>query len=157
MSVRRATIADGYAIFALVQAFREEALDKTCVSFNDSTIVRRLVEAATVGNPVFFLAEEDGKVVGVIGLFVTPSYFDETKLMAVELIWYVHPDHRHKQHGRELLNEAEDFCRRAGIDTLTMIAGHYSIESGTDRILDRFYRQHGYKRLETHYIKKLGG
>lgn len=155
--IRKVTIDDVCDVLDLIEQFKEEALNKTMVSFNLNTLAKRTLEAIQKDNPSIILAHNNGKAVGMIAYITVNSYFDQNQIMALELMWYVDKDYRNSNIGKKLLEAAEKDLASKKVNTLTMIAGHYSVNTGKDKVLDIFYQRQGYKKLETHYIKQLNG
>lgn len=91
-----------------------------------------------------FLSEADGVVTGGIGIFVY-THALSGKPTAVEVFWYVAPEHRGQ--GIRLLVKAERWAKDAGATTLQMIAPTPEVE--------RFYERRGYAKVETTYGKGL--
>jgi predicted N-acetyltransferase YhbS len=156
LEIRPLTQSDIFGALDLIIQFKEEALDKTAVSFNLATLKKRLQEALT-GMPVVLVALEEKEVIGIIAALVVNSYFDEKQKMALELMWYVNKEHRGNAAGRQLILAMEEKVKLLGASVFIMIAGHYAHNVGKDDALDIVYRRLGFKLLETHYIKTLGG
>mgnify|MGYP001592233288 FL=1 len=93
-----------------------------------------------------FLAEIDGAVVGMFGVFCLthPITGDE---MASELCWWVEPEARGTSAGLKLLKAAEAWAREQGASFLEMIAP-------SDRVA-ALYERLGFERTDIHYLKRL--
>jgi len=153
--IRKITKEDIAGVSSLIRQFKEEALNKTMVSFDDMTLLKMINEAIEKGNPSIIVARDENRVVGMIAYVVIQSFYDENQIMALELMWYVSKDRRDNKVGHRLIEEAEKDCRAKGAESLIMVAGHYSENIRQDRALDVLYRRKGYKKLESHYIKNL--
>ena len=97
------------------------------------------------------IAEKDGWITGMAAALVFPVYFDPSRMMAQEMFWWVEPDSRSAGIGMALLQALEETVAAASAKTLTMIA----LDGLRPDALGHFYRLHGYRPLERHYIKRL--
>lgn len=97
------------------------------------------------------LAEEDGEVVGLLG-FITADHHFSGQRYAVELMWYVEPEHRAMKagftgHGIELLKEAERLAKEAGAKDFVFTAPNDGVA--------QLYKRLGYSQLEVAFRKEL--
>lgn len=92
------------------------------------------------------VAEEDGKVQGLLGFMVYPHYFTGLK-SAIELMWYVSPDYRKSMMGICLARAAMRLAKSMGAVNMQMTAP--TAEVG------KAYEAMGFKPLETAYQKAL--
>jgi len=89
-----------------------------------------------------FVAEHDGRLVGYVCLFgqVPPEGTDEIdRPHSYVADLYVCPDFRRQAIGARLLEEAEQFARRLGVDRIELKV------LAANRHARRFYRRHGYQ------------
>lgn len=95
------------------------------------------------------VAEEEGKLVGVLAGYLFPSLFD-TNVYFVTMFSYFKESHRH------LTGPFFDMIDRVLETTpATMFfvgVPHYQDEEK----MGRFYKMKGFARYETHYAKKIG-
>ncbi len=75
-----------------------------------------------------FVAEEDGKVIGMMGLAIPPKdvllRFAKTDSPSELIMAYVHPDHRGgKGVGTALINTAQDLARARGTKEILLESG----------------------------------
>ena len=97
------------------------------------------------------VAEDSGRLQGVVAGIVSPVPFNREVLTAQELFWWVSPEARQGGIGAALLQALEDWARKQGAPTLTVAAFeglHYAA-------VDALYRGKGYHRIESHYIKEI--
>lgn len=97
------------------------------------------------------LAEEEGKIVGLLGFIVTDHHFSGQRY-ASELMWYVLPEHRKLKagftgHGMELLKEAERMAKEAGAKDFVFTAPNDGVA--------QLYKRMGYSQLEVAFRKEL--
>ena len=66
------------------------------------------------------VAEISGKIVGAIALARYELYFSDAP-MAMELAWWMHPDHRNRAVGARLLMGALDWAKTTGVQIFSMV------------------------------------
>jgi GNAT superfamily N-acetyltransferase len=101
-----------------------------------------------IDNGIFYVAEVDDVVVGMIGLIVVPFLFNPNYLTAGEVIWWVEPEYWNKGIGEQLLLVVEEPCREAGVKHIQMIDVSVSAEWA-----EKVYRKHGYLLTERSWTK----
>lgn len=99
---------------------------------------------------VMLLAESEGIVVGMVGLFIEPFTFNIAKTMATEIVWWVDPDHQRSGIGAELLAAIEPACRERGADMIRMMC-----LAGQSEVAETIYSRMGYTPSEHAYTKVL--
>jgi len=99
---------------------------------------------------VMLVAEADGAVVGMVGLFVEPFTFNIAKTMATELVWWVEPEQQRSGIGAELLAAIEPACRAKGADMIRMMCLAGQCEGA-----EAIYSRMGYTPSEHAYTKVL--
>jgi GNAT superfamily N-acetyltransferase len=94
-----------------------------------------------------FVAEVDGRVVGMIGLVLVIDHPLTGGKVVEELAWFVEPEHRKGRVGPLLLGAAEAWTTTNGANVLKMVAPW-----GSD--VGRFLERRGYTAVETAYMKR---
>ena len=122
MSVRRAEASDADAVTALLAA-----LGRPAVAENPSTQRAVYEEHLTSGGHVF-VAEGDGRVVGVASLWIRPR-LNWTTPEAWLPDLYVDPSARRRGHARALLDACADEARAHGCHRLILESGHERAEA----------------------------
>ena len=145
--IRKASPSDVVEIVALVEEFFHEGLHKTGLSFDRATLTQSMTNI--VRNNICLVHENAGRVAGVIAGFITPSLFDSEEYLAQEIIWFMTADARKGSGGADLLEAFEAACVDAGANHVMMI--HLADVNG--RVMERFYRTHGYRLIEQHFTK----
>ena len=92
--------------FALAQAVRDRQQE---------------LAAALAQDHVLLLAEDEGRVVGMAGLFVLPFMFNANHVSAHEVVWWVEPEAQGKGAGKALLQAIEPACRDRGAELIYMV------------------------------------
>lgn len=141
--IRWATEDDIPSLVTMAKQFIGEYYAET-LSFNPE----KLTETFTglIQNPSGFLlvADDEGTVVGAIGLLVYDHPFTGQALSS-ELFWWVDPSVRGGTHGMRLLRHAEKWVKTNRIPWMHMVAPNERTKS--------FYKRLGYSELETHFYK----
>ena len=144
MNIRKIHINDYDFISSLVREFFDESIGKYGFSINDDQ-VRQMVVAAESSS---FVAEHDGKVVGVIGGLVENGIGTTDKLYR-EIIWYVNENYR--TCGVRLLKHCEAWCKENNIKHMVVC----NMGNLNDSKLERFFNRCGYELFEKQYIKEF--
>jgi GNAT superfamily N-acetyltransferase len=145
--------ADNSDLEKIVTLFRRCLADSPYpVAFNEQYWTQFITIARS--NPdvnAIFLAEVNDEYVGTL---VGQVYFGHPLMdhwkCAMELFWYVKPEHRGLGAFR-MVNLYEQWAREVGCGhcTMSLLANEHAEK------LDRIYTVKGYKKLETQYFKEL--
>jgi N-acetylglutamate synthase-like GNAT family acetyltransferase len=95
---------------------------------------------------IILVAEEDGKLTGVLAFIIFPHYFSG-ELTAGELIWYVEPEYRKSFTALALLRAAERMARGFAAKRMQFTAP--TVEVGAA------YQALGYQPVEVSFQKAL--
>ena len=100
-----------------------------------------------IGNPQarIFVSDLNGELTGLIAFILFPHHFSGD-LTAIELIWYVEPEHR-GQVSMELMWAAEKKAKEMGARFMQF--------TSPDAKASRIYERFGYKQIEVGYQKEL--
>ena len=96
------------------------------------------------------LADDEDKAVGVGFGMVAPFIFNHSYKQALELGFYIDPDHR-GEWGMKLLQAMEKYAKEAGAEIMSMI----TMETGTAERAGHIYEKMGYSKNEVVYTKEL--
>lgn len=103
-----------------------------------------------IENDVFYVAENDGALVGMVGVAVVPFMFNRNERIAAEIVWWVSPEVRGSNIARRLLAAIEPDCRDAGAKRIQMV--HMPNSPPQAAML---YERCGYSRSEISYTKDI--
>lgn len=137
--IRKATIEDYSAVFAMAKKFAEESPYKDLCTI---TRLRSVVLDCLLSPDRVVFMNEHGMIAGMYTVFIYGS-----DLNAVELAWWVDPEHRTSGLGKELIQAFEDWAKDNGCKMVTMIS--------LDDDLGKYYEKRGYKLNERAYLKVL--
>lgn len=139
MILRLATPADLFTIYELIDSYDGPiSHDKGRVK----NFARDLVYSDGV-----FLVEHDNCVIGCVAGIASPVMFRDEITLSVLFI-YVRREWR--KHTRTVIRELERMLWTTKATRLT-----FGITAGNET-LERFFRMMGYRKLETHYEKRIG-
>jgi GNAT superfamily N-acetyltransferase len=93
----------------------------------------------------------EGKAVGMVSGVAIPNYFDNRRVMAAEMWWWVDQDARDAGIGTALIDALESWAIEAGADRLSMMVMHQL----SDGAVEAIYEKRGYRKHETTYLKEF--
>jgi len=96
------------------------------------------------------VAEDGGKLVGMLGVLVAPLFFNFAHTMAQELMWWVDEDERGSGAALRLIRAAEAEAKTRGACRIHMLRLAASPEH-----VDRLYDRLGYRTGEVAHVKEL--
>lgn len=119
MIVRNATHADIPRIVEMAERFYADTSYAAIVPMSEESAAGLAILMMDSG--VMLVAEQDGYVIGTVGLHVEAFTFNVSKTMATEIIWWVEPEAQGLGTGRALLAAIEPACRERGADMIRMM------------------------------------
>lgn len=147
MIIRPAEIADVPRMVELGRLFFDETILKDYVSFDDFSMKMTLQELIISRYSTAFVMTEKGEILGGIGGFLTPMYFNYEAKAAQQVFWFVHPDHRSPK-SLLLLDVWKSWAKEQGAAAIWSGAKRNKKHDAMERILNR----KGYAPLETVFI-----
>ena len=141
-------------VLELVKEFKKESFNKTHAYIEEAAIRQRIIQSVETGDPIVFVALQDGKIVGIIAGILSTAYADFNKKIGIELIWIVNKNYRGGSVGTRLFKTLEDKLFELGADSVIFTAGNYSVQTNNSHLLEKMYRRNGYEKLEVQYIKQ---
>lgn len=148
MQVRQATERDVADIVRMSRAFYATTTYRDYADFNEESVTA--LTKALVADHVMLVAEIEGAVVGMVGLFVVPFLFNGDHRMAHEVVWYVDPDAQGAGAGKALLAAIEPACKANGATGIFMIHLSNSPPQAAE-----IYQRMGYSHSETVYVRTI--
>lgn len=146
--IRKATLADVPAIVSMSARFYPTTHYADWCEMDEASVAG--LATGLIENDVFFVAERDGELVGMIGLMIAPFLFNQNRKFAVEIVWWVAPDARGSRIASQLLAIVEQPCRDAGADRIQMVHMPNSPPQAA-----ALYRHAGYAESEISFTKDL--
>ena len=147
-TIRKATLADVPAVVAMFARFYPTTHYADWVEMDEDSVAG--LAAGLIENDVFFVAEQDGELVGMIGLLIAPFLFNRNQKFAVEIVWWVSPEVRGSRIARQLLDVVEQPCRDAGANRIQMVHMPNSPPQAA-----ALYRHAGYAESEISFTKDI--
>lgn len=146
--IRRATQADMESILTMGERFYRSSHYSGWADFCRESS-RKLVQMV-IDTGVLMIAQEDGKDVGMVGLVVAPFMFNNDKLGAYEVFWWVEPEARGGMTAWRLLKSIDQVCADMGVASIQMVVLSDSPEQAA-----KMYERAGYTHSETSFTKIL--
>lgn len=146
--IRLATLRDIPVLVKMVDRFvREEMPDppEPDPEVIEDTLLLLIQQQNQYGMVV--VAEKDGKICGLVCATTTPSAFSRG-LHAIELAYYVLPEHRKSRIWRDLIKTYEDWARE-------IAKADYATVAFLDQRVGKLYERLGYRLTEVSYKKEL--
>lgn len=145
-TIRKATLADVPVIVSMSAKFYETTSYCTWADFSAETVAN--LASNLTENHVMLVAEHDGRVVGMVGLFVAPFMFNVDKIGAYEVVWWVDPDAQGNGAGKALLAAIEPACKEKGANAIQMV--HLASSPPQAAMI---YERMGYAHTESSYTR----
>jgi len=145
--IRYATVADINSLIEMGKDFLSYSEHGKSVEFDHDQIAQGL--CAVLDSGVIFIAEIDGQIIGgLVGCMSTLWFAPSTKI-AVEMAWWIKPEHRGNKFSIKLLQEFERWGIKMGAKQIVM----------SDLVIDgdtpagRLFEKLGYVLVERSHIK----
>ena len=142
--IREATKEDIPRIQEMGSRSLREGPYRDIISDNPEQTGKLALEVMQKG--IVLVAEEDGKLVGILAFIMFPHYFT-AELTAGEMIWWVEPEYRQSFTALCLLRGAERLARTHG-------AKRFQFSAPTAAVGAAYEAMH-YVPIETTYLKAL--
>jgi GNAT superfamily N-acetyltransferase len=146
--IRRATQADMDSVLRMGERFYRSSHYTSMADFCRES-ARKLVQMV-IDAGVLMIAEQDGQDVGMVGLVVAPFMFNNDKIGAYEVFWWVEPEARGGMAAWRLLKSIEQVCAEMGVTLIQMVVLSDSPERAA-----KMYERAGYVHSETSFTKIL--
>ena len=144
MEFRKVKHEDFGGVINLIKEFYEESIKE----FGSTIDLNFLIGVFDKLKGTSFLAEKDGKVVGLLAGEMVGDLLSGEATYA-EIMWFVSKDHR--SCGARLLRFVEKWVTEQGIKRMMMV----HMCNAKEGQLREFYARLGYRPMEVHYIKEL--
>mgnify|MGYP000927932200 CR=1 FL=1 len=116
----------------------------------DPETIYQLTEHIVTKGAMVVYEDLNGVVMGSAGAYVGPATFNKNVTVAVEVVYYLHPDARGNQVAPALLQCLEQRCKDLGAVSLQMVRLRTSPPA-----VDDLYKMNGYKPSEYNFTKRL--
>lgn len=147
-TIRQATLDDVPEIVRMSAIFYPQTHYAEWTTMDEDTVAD--LASNLVENHIFYVAEEGGELLGMIGLVVMPFMFNRYVKSAGEVIFWVDPRARGGRTAYNLLTAIEDPCRAAGCDRIQMVHMPNSPPQAA-----ALYTKLGYLPSESSYTKDI--
>jgi GNAT superfamily N-acetyltransferase len=147
---REATEEDVIDLTMLGKQFLKETKNDRFLGWNSTKAHTFFLDATSREDfGTFVLCNED-EVVGMFVSFATPSFFSDVT-QAVELVWYVDPEHRGSREALKLLDLYEEWAKEQGAVCVNLM----NIDMLNGPKVAKLYNRKGYTLTENTFVKEL--
>lgn len=144
--IRHATTLDRDYIVEFVKRFYQQTSYSKVAPFCNETVANLTEHLIKTG--IMLLATHEGKLIGILGLAITPFIFNSNYLSCTEVIWYVDPEHQKSGIGVELIQRADKIRQLKGCASFQMVR----LEESPAK-LDELFLKLGFKPTEYCFTK----
>ena len=148
-SIREATEEDVIDLAILGKQFVKGSQNEL-LGWNSSKVYDSLADAIERDDFGIFVLCAGTEVVGMFFRFVTPCFFSDVK-QAVEIAWYVDPEHRGSRKALQMLEMYEQWAKEHDAVCVNLV--NLDVLRG-DKIA-KLYSRMGYKLVENTFTKEL--
>jgi len=147
--VRDATAEDEDAVLEMARQFVAFAPYSDTFTTTDEEL--RLTIKHFIETTKAFVAEVDGKVVGMLCAVLTPVWYAPSHKAAVELVWWVDPAHRKGMSGIRLVQAFEKWAKEQGASMVSMS----NLEVDDNGLVANMLNRFGYRMSEQTHSKRI--
>jgi GNAT superfamily N-acetyltransferase len=151
MIVRKAVEADLFEYAVLAESFHMASPLHNVISFNVAGYSQFFLSSLQNDSIGIWLAEIQGKIVGICGAIAYPLYFNPSALAVQELWWWLTPASRGSGAGKQMFNQIEQWSKEKDAAALFMIA----LEDDKAKKMENLYVRAGFKPMERTFIKEV--
>lgn len=151
MIVRPATLEDLPAYMPLALAFHAASPIRQAIPFSVEGFADFYTAAIESQNMGVWLAEQDGRLIGICGALVYPMYFNPDYWVAQELWWYLSPEARGHGAGKAMYDAIDAWATEKGASALFMIA----LEDERASKMEKLYVRQGFQPMERTFYKEV--
>jgi GNAT superfamily N-acetyltransferase len=149
--VRRATVDDFPCYLELAQEFHAASPMHGVVELDEVNYRQFYLDSLANDNIGLWLAEFDGKIIGITGALAYPLYFNPTNLIVQELWWWLTPQARGSGAGKAMFETIIEWAKSKNAKAVFMIA----LEDDNVNKMTKLYARAGFKPIEHTYIKEV--
>jgi GNAT superfamily N-acetyltransferase len=149
--VRNAIAEDFPQYLPLAHAFHAASPMHEAMPFNDKGFYNFFLQAVQNPNMGVWLAEDEGKVIGIAGALFYSMYFSPSSMVAQELWWWLAPEARGKGAGQAMYDMIEAWATAKNATALFMVA----LEDANAEKMSQIYHRKGFRLMERTYMKKV--
>jgi GNAT superfamily N-acetyltransferase len=149
--VRNAIAEDFPRYLPLAQAFHAASPVHGVIPFDDEGYANFFLQAVQNPSMGVWLAEDDGKIVGIAGALLYPMYFSPSSMVVQELWWWLTPQVRGKGAGKAMYDMIESWAIANNATALFMIA----LEDDRVGKMANLYTRKGFRPMERTFIREV--
>jgi GNAT superfamily N-acetyltransferase len=148
--IREATEEDIIDLTILCKQFIKESKNDKVLGWNSAKVHNTFLDAISRDDFGVFVLCNKEEIVGTFVCFATPCLFSDLT-QAVEVAWYVDPDHRGSREAHKMIDIYEEWAKErnavcASLMNISILDGHK---------VAKLYDKKGYTLTETTFVKEL--
>ena len=147
--ITEATPYDIAQLGKLGRAFIERSISSRFITFDEEGFVNCLFRLLSLGTIRVWVAKEEGRIAGAVGLLISPNLYNPMELLGDIYFIDVLPEYQKQGIAGKLMAVVEEFAKLVGIKALT-------ISFKQKEIADRICESAGFEAFEYKLIKKVG-
>jgi GNAT superfamily N-acetyltransferase len=151
MNVRNADKQDLAALVDMGAKFHAVSPVHQAIPFDYESFYRFCDTSLDNPDIGFWVADQDGALVGMTAAIVYPAYFNAQRHIAQELFWWVDAAARGAGAGKALVEAIEKWAQSTGADAVFMLA----LADKNEEKMHNLYARRGYRPLERTFIKEV--
>jgi GNAT superfamily N-acetyltransferase len=147
--ITEATPYDIAQLGKLGRAFIERSSSSRFITFDEEGFVNCLFRLLSLGTIRVWVAKEEGRIAGAVGLLISPNLYNPMELLGDIYFIDVLPEYQKQGIAGKLMGVVEEFAKLVGIKALT-------VSFKQQEIADKICASQGFEALEYKLIKKVG-
>ncbi|MHA2084301.1 MAG: GNAT family N-acetyltransferase [Candidatus Thorarchaeota archaeon] len=149
-NIREAVEEDVIDLTILGKQFLKETKNDRFLGWNSTKAHNFFLDAANREDFGVFVLCNGNEIVGMFVCFATPCFFSDA-VQAVEIVWYVDPEHRGSKEALKLLDVYEEWARKHG----AVCANLMNVDILKGAKVAKLYGRKGYTLTENTFVKEL--
>ena len=150
--IRVATEEDFPALIKLGEIFANKLGNMPLgTTYTPEDVEETLVALTEDEDSTIFLYEEDGKLLGMLGVTIFSFFFDMSARKATELFFYVDEEARSRGAGSLLMEEAMVWAKGREANSMSMVAININAPTNANEV----FLKYGFREFETTYRVNL--
>jgi len=149
-STREATPDDVIDIAILGKQFVRESGNYELFGWNASKVTSTIIDAIHREDFGVFVFCHKDEIVGLFVCFATPCFFSDN-VQAVEILWYVDPEHRGSRKSHEMVDIYVEWAKTKNAVAANLV----NLELLKGEKVAKLYNRKGFNLVENTFLKEL--
>ena len=150
--IRKAVPQDTDDLCRMALDFYRETRYSNFVEADLGSFIDTITDLVSFNEGVVLVAENDGKVCGMIGCAIVEPWFNKKHRLAQELFWWIDAEYRNTGAGKLLLDQVEEWAKESGCNAICLCRTVLNNASVTEK-LGVLYEKNGYELRDYLHVK----